>query len=134
MIPEKTITICGKEVKMIYCAATENGYEDLSNKSISVFVPEFGKDDEGNDIIVKQAEAHIGDFVMLAIAGIIAYYAKNNQGVPVKTEEILYESRPAERNELITSIVELRNEWYKVPSVVKPDMKTDERRVKSKNA
>lgn len=134
MIPEKTITICGKEVKMIYCAATENGYEDLSNKSIGVFVPEFGKDEEGNDIIVKQAEAHIGDFVMLAIAGIIAYYAKNNQGVPVKTEEIIYESRPAERNELITSIVELRNEWYKVPSVVKPDMKPDERRVKSKNA
>lgn len=134
MIPEKTITICGKEVKMIYCAATENGYEDLSNKSIGVFVPEFGKDEEGNDIIVKQAEAHIGDFVMLAIAGIIAYYAKNNQGVPVKTEEIIYESRPAERNELITAIVELRNEWYKVPSVVKPDMKPDNRGEKSKNA
>ena len=134
MIAEKTITICGKEVKMIYCAATENGYEDLSNKSISVFIPEFGKDDEGNDIIVKQAEAHIGDFVMLAIAGIIAYYAKNNQGVPVKTEEIIYESRPAERNELITAIVELRNEWYKVPSVVKPDMKPDNRGKKSKNA
>ena len=134
MIPEKTITLCGKEVKMIYCAATENGYEDLSNKSIGVFVPEFGKDEEGNDIIVKQAEAHIGDFVMLAIAGIIAYYAKNNQGVPVKTEEIIYESRPAERNELITAIVELRNEWYKVPSVVKPDMKPDNRGEKSKNA
>ena len=134
MIPEKTITICGKDVKMIYCAATENGYEDLSNKSISVFVPEFGKDDEGNDIIVKQAEAHIGDFVMLAIAGIISYYAKNNQGVPVKTEEIIYESRPAERNELITAIVELRNEWYKVPNVVKPDMKPDNRGKKSKNA
>ena len=134
MIAEKTITICGKEVKMIYCAATENGYEDLSNKSISVFVPEFGKDDEGNDIIVKQAEAHIGDFVMLAIAGIIAYYSKNNQDVPVKTEEIIYESRPAERNELITAIVELRNEWYKVPSVVKPDMKPDNRGKKSKNA
>ena len=23
----KKITICGREVKMIYCAATENGYE-----------------------------------------------------------------------------------------------------------
>ena len=118
---------------MIYCAATENGYEDLSNKSIGVFVPEFGKDKEGNDIITKQAEAHIGDFVMLAIAGIIAYYAKNKQDVPVKTEEIIYESRPAERNELVTAIIELRNEWYKVPSVVKPDMKPDNRGRKSKN-
>ena len=134
MIPEKTITICGKEVSMIYCAATENGYEDLSNKSIGVFVPEFGKDEEGNDIITKQAEAHIGDFVMLAIAGIIAYYAKNKQDVPVKTEEIIYESRPAERNELVKTIVELRSEWYKVPSVVKPDMKPDSSGRKSKNA
>ena len=119
---------------MIYCAATENGYEDLSNKSIGVFVPEFGKDKEGNDIIVEPAKAHIGDFVMLAIAGIIAYYAKNKQDVPIETEEIIYESRPAERNELITAIVELRNEWYKVPSVVKPNMKPNERRGKSKNA
>ena len=118
---------------MIYCAATENGYEDLANKSISVFVPEFGKDDDGNDIIVKPAEAHIGDFVMLAIAGIIAYYAKNKQNVPVETEEIIYESSSAERNEMIATIVELRNEWYKVPSVVKPDMKPDGRRGKSKN-
>lgn len=27
MIAEKTITICGKEVKMRYCAATETGFE-----------------------------------------------------------------------------------------------------------
>ena len=134
MIPEKTINICGKEVSMIYCAATENGYEDLSNKSIGVFVPKFGKDDEGNDIIVKPAEAHIGDFVYLAIAGIIAHYAKHKEDVPVSTEEIIYESSPVERNEMIAAIVELRNEWYKIPSVVKPDMKPDDRGRKSKNA
>lgn len=134
MIPERTITICGKEVKMIYCAATENGYEDLSNKSIGVFVPEFGKDDEGNDIIVKPAQAHIGDFVTLAIAGIIAYYAKNKQAVPITTEEILYDAKPSERNDLLNAIFEMRTEWYKVPDVVKPDMKPDTKGRKSKNA
>ena len=134
MIPETTIKICGKEVKMIYCAATENGYEDLSNKSISVFVPEFGKDDEGNDIIVKPAQAHIGDFVTLAVAGIVAYYAKNKQEVPITAEEILYDAKPVERNELIAEIVRLRTEWYNVPDVVKPDIKPDEKGEKPKNA
>lgn len=134
MIPERIITICGKEVKMIYCAATENGYEDLSNNSIGVFVPKFGKDDEGNDIIVKPAEAHIGDFVTLAIAGIIAYYAKNKQEVPITTEEILYDAKSSERNDMLNAIIEMRNEWYKVPDVVKPDMKPDTKGRKPKNA
>ena len=26
MIPERNIHICGKDIRMIYCAATENGY------------------------------------------------------------------------------------------------------------
>ena len=35
MKTEKTITICGKEVKLLYCAATENGYEQLAGQSIN---------------------------------------------------------------------------------------------------
>ena len=26
----KTITICGKDVELLYCAATETGYESIS--------------------------------------------------------------------------------------------------------
>ena len=121
MIQEKEITINGQQIKMIYCSATESGYEEISRKSISVFVPEFGKDDEGNTIIVKQAEATIGDFVSLAFAGIVAAYVRDKKDVPVTSEYILYEATPAERNDLLTAIVELRNAWYHVPEVIKPE-------------
>ena len=126
MTPETKINICGKEVGMTYCAATENGYEALSGKSVGVFVPTFGKDQEGNDIIIKPAEAHIGDFVTLAIAGIVAYHVKNGKDLPITSEEILYEANPKERNELISAIAKLRNEWYQVPTVVSPEIEKED--------
>ena len=128
---EKIINICGKEVGMIYCAATENGYEEIAKQSIGVFLPEFGTDGNGNTIVVEPPKAHIGDFVSLAYAGIVAYYARQKKDVPVSVEEILYKISPAERNELITSIVELRDEWYKVPEVVKPEFKPDGKKPKN---
>ena len=135
MIAEKTITICGKEVRMRYCAAAETGYESLSGKSIAVFSPTFGKDDEGNDIITEPAKATTQDYLTLAVAAIVAAYARGNEEPPVTSEDILYDAAPTEVSELLTTVVMLRVEWYKVPVVVKPDMQPDERKgKKEKNA
>ena len=110
---------------MIYCAATENGFEEISRKSINVFLPTFGTDEEGNTIIKKAAPCTIGDWVTLAMAAIVAAYTKDGMDVPVSSEYMLYESTPQERNDLITSIVELRNEWYGVPKVVEEQLKQE---------
>ena len=135
MIAEKTITICGKEVRMRYCAAAETGYESLSGKSIAVFSPTFGKDDEGNDIITEPAKATTQDYLTLAVAAIVAAYARGNEEPPVTSEDILYDAAPTEVAELLTTVVMLRVEWYKVPEVVKPDIQPDERKgKKGKNA
>ena len=48
MATEKNIQICGKQVTMRYCAATETGYEKIAGKSSAIFVPEIEKDEEGN--------------------------------------------------------------------------------------
>ena len=125
MTPEKTITLNGQEVKMIYCAATENGFEQISQNNISVFVPTFGKNDQGEDIIVEPAKATIGDIVTLAVAAIVAAHSRDNQEPPVKSEYILYESTPQERNELISAIVELRHQWYAVPQSVADTIKKE---------
>ena len=122
---EKTITICGKEVKMIYCTATENGFEQISPNSINVFVPTFGKDEKGEDIIIEPAQAKIGDFVTLAVAGIIAYYSYKQKEMPITTDDVLYSSTPQERNDLISAIIELRNEWYAVPATVSETLNED---------
>ena len=114
----KTLNINGQPVEMIYCAATENGYESISGKSISVFVPTFGKDEDGNDTITKSAEATIGDMLMLALAGIVAAYARKRQDPPIDSDYLLYDATPEERNALLSAVLELRNEWYALPSVV----------------
>ena len=46
---EKTINICGMDVRMRYCAAAETGYETLSGKSAAVFAPIEVKDENGEE-------------------------------------------------------------------------------------
>ena len=107
MKAEKTISICGQDVQMLYCAATETGFEQLANRSINVFLP---GDDEENPAATGD------DYIKLGIAAIIAAYARNDQEPPVSVKDVLYEATPQEVVALITSAVELRAKWYDVPS------------------
>lgn len=114
MKAEKTISICGQDVQMLYCAATETGFEQLANRSINVFLP----GDEGGD-----PAATGDDYIKLGIAAIIAAYARNDQEPPVSVKDVLYEANPQEVVALITSAVELRAKWYDVPVIVEEDKK-----------
>jgi hypothetical protein len=129
---EKTITICGKQVKMRYCAATEIGYEKLSDKSSAIFVPEVIKDENGTITDVKQ-NATLSDFVQLAIAGIIAAYDSDNDDAPVTAKQILNEAAGNEVSKMVTTIVELRNDWYSVPNVAVTNDYVEEQEEKEKN-
>jgi hypothetical protein len=129
---EKTITICGKQVKMRYCAATEIGYEKLSDKSSAIFVPEVIKDENGTITDVKQ-NATLSDFVQLAIAGIIAAYDSENDDTPVTAKQILNEAAGNEVSKMVTTIVELRNDWYSVPNVAVTNDYVEEQEEKEKN-
>lgn len=122
---QKEMTICGKQVKICYCAATENGYEQISGKNINVFVPTFGKDEKGKTIVVEEAKALTSDYITLAIAGIVAAYSYENQDPPIESREIIYGMTKDERNELIKTILELRGEWYGIPAVVAESMEKE---------
>lgn len=130
---EKKITICGQEVRICYCAATENGFEQITGKSISIFVPTFGKDEEGKTIIKEPAKAMTGDWMFLGVAGIIAAYSRDNQEPPVDTDKVLFDATPEDVSNLITAIVELRNKWYKVPEVVPKDEQPADEEEQPKN-
>lgn len=124
MIPSATITLCGREVEMIYCAAAETGFEDISGKSVDIFVPDVDRDEKGKVIKVYQPAATKGDYLKLGFAAIVAAYARKVQDPPITDGEIIYEATPEEIMQLITAVVSLRNQWYHVPEVVKPE--TDE--------
>ena len=132
MIPERNIHICGKDIRMIYCAATENGYEELSGKSVFCFVPTVTKNDKGEDE-VQPAAATSKDYMMLSIASIIAASEQQGVEVPITSKDILYEATAQEVSQMLLAIVELRNEWYKVPDVAKEDEKPAEDGDKPKN-
>lgn len=133
MTTEKTIQICGKEVAMRYCAATETGYEKISGKSSAIFVPEIEKDEDGNIKSVKQ-NAKTEDFIILAVAAIIAAYQRKKEDAPITADDIIYEANPEEVTELLNTICELRNEWYNIPAVVNTDenMTDDEKEATEK--
>jgi hypothetical protein len=115
----KKITICGKEVELFYCAATENGYERISGgKTIGVFIPTFKMDEEGNQVIDQLPAATNEDYIMLAMAGIVAADTYYKREAVINSEDILYNATPTERRLLIDTIVELRNEWYEVPKII----------------
>ena len=123
---KRTIELCGKQVEICYCAATEQGYEIMSGKSIQVFFPTYGKDEEGKDKMVAPPEATTGDYMMLGLAGIFAAYGSMDQESPITQNDVLYHIGRKERDLLITTIVDLRNEWYDIPSVVKKNLTTEQ--------
>ena len=114
---EKTITLCGKEVKMRYCAATETGYEQMSGKSIG-------------DIDFTKQE----DLIRLSLSAILAAYLRENVDAPVTGTDILSDAKPKELIEMFTVLLELRAAWYEVPAVVKPEMEETEGDKQEKNA
>ena len=111
---EKTITICGKKVKMLYCAATETGFEQLAGKSIG-------------EIDFNSQE----DLLRLSIAAIIAAYQRDGQEAPVESKDILFDAKPAEIIDLFKAVFELRAAWYNVPLVLEESIKAEQADVPS---
>ena len=119
---------------MRYCAASETGYELLSNgKSSEVFTPIIERDDNGEVVKVEPPKATADDYIKLAIASIIAAYERNDEEIPISGKDIMYDAEPQDISELITSVIELRNKWYTVPKTV-PDSEFEESDEKQKNA
>ena len=127
----KKITICGKEVELFYCAATENGYERISGgKTIGVFIPTFKMDEEGNQVIDQLPAATNEDYMMLAMAGIVAADTYYKREAVINSDDILYNATPNERRLLIETILELRNEWYEVPKIITETIHKENAKVK----
>lgn len=97
----KEITICGHQVKLMYCAASEQGFEDLSGKSI-------------NDLDFTKPK----DIMNLSLACIVAAYTAEDKEPTIKSEDILYRATSKELTDLYLTVINLRAAWYNVPAVV----------------
>lgn len=109
MTKEKTIHILDRDVRLRYCAATENGFEQLRSKSVT------------------DLDFHLNeDMIALSLSAIIAAYARTDEEPPVSSNDLLYDASPKDIITLMTTVVELRNEWYGVPKVVEETLASEQ--------
>lgn len=126
MNPERTITITHKnadgkleptEVRMLYCAASETGFQDLTGKNISVFMPKF-EFENGKAVMKEPPAAEDIDYIKLALSCITAAYLRDNEDVPVTSEDILYNASRDEVIEMVKAVAQMQQEWMFVPPTI----------------
>ena len=94
----KQITLCGKQVTIGYCFATEFAFRNYTGYNVE-------------DMDVKNPE-HI---IYLILSAMIAYYEAAKQELPIKDTDLMYKSNPTEIIQAVASVFELNREWYAVP-------------------
>ncbi len=141
MNPRRTIQITRKnesgeigqtEVKLLYCAASEAGFQSLSGKTMEVFNPELEKNEEGKWIVKAPPKATDENYIQLALACIVAAYECDEEKSPIESKDLLYHASREEVQNLVTTVLQMRNDWMQVPSTIKPEM--EEKDGKRKNA
>ena len=143
MNPRRTIQITRKneageieqtEVKLLYCAASETGFQSLSGKTMEVFNPELEKNEEGKWIVKALPKATDENYIQLALACIVAAYECDEEKSPIESKDLLYHASREEVQNLVTTVLQMRNDWLQVPSTIKPEMEEREGKGKRKNA
>jgi len=106
----KEITICGKQVTLAYCYATEISYKILSDEDIIDF---------GQELIEKIQHEQMPDIrktIFLILASMNAYYESKGEKAPVSDKELMYECTPQEIGQALGVIIGLRSQFYHVPT------------------
>ena len=142
MNPERTITITHKnadgkleptEVRMLYCAASETGFQDLSGKNISVFMPKI-EFENGEAVMKEPPAADDIDYIKLATACITAAYMRDNEEPPITSEDILYNASRDEVIEMVKAVAQMQQEWMFVPPTIERETSDNAKTGRSKNA
>lgn len=122
----KEITICGKQVTLAYCYATEISYKILSDEDII----NFGQEVIEN--IQHELMPDIRKTIFLILASIQSYYESKGEQCPITDKELMYECTPQEIGQALGVIIGLRSQFYHVPTDEPEDKPTGEK--KEKNA
>ena len=113
----KEITICGKQVTLAYCYATEIAFRNFTGVSIDKF-------DSENP---EQA-------IYLILACIQSYCLANDTKPAVQDTDLIYNANSSELIEAVKTVFELRIEWYNLPACEADIDKQEEKEGEEKNA
>lgn len=125
----KTITIAGKEITLAYCYATEIGYKLLSDEDITAYMT------DAMEALKENRMPDTRKTVYVIIAAINAYSEWQEETPSVTDRDLMYEATPMELGTALGTIIQLRADFYKVPSDEPKDEQPDGKKPASeKNA
>ena len=122
----KGITICGKQVTLAYCYATEIAYKNMTNEDM------FDYAQKAVEAIQNQRDPDIEKTIYAILACLMAYYEDADKA-PVKDSEIMKQATPVEIGTAMLTILSMRSEFYHVPKD-EPEEKPEKGARKRKNA
>lgn len=106
----KTITILGKEVTLGYCHATEIGYNLLADEDVSNFFA------HAIACLQDNRMPDIRKTIYMIIAAANAYSEWKNEKAGITDLELMYEADPVEVGTALGTILQLRAEFYHLPT------------------
>lgn len=112
---KKKVKIAGKQVWLAYCFATEIVFNDLTGEDINKYFKEVFASEKG------QTKTNPKKLIYAILACAIAYAQGTQTEDALDDKALMYEAKPSELIEAFKVVVELRNEWYKLPSSEKPE-------------
>lgn len=121
----KDITICGRQVTLAYCYATEIAYKDLTGEDFIDYAQ------HAVESIQQERDPDTKRTICAVLACLLAYYGDNE--APVTDADLMKEAKPAELGMAILTILDLRRQFYTVPAGEPEDKPSDEEGKKTKN-
>lgn len=109
----KEITLCGKQVTVAYCYATEIAFGNFTGLCI-------------DDLNPLNPNHHI----YLILSAINAYNLSKDIKQDILDYDIMYNAKPEEIINAFKTVLELKCEWYEIPLVEK---KLDEEQTKTED-
>ena len=124
---QKEITLFGKQFTLGYCYATEISYKTLTDEDITDFVQHTIESLQNKQMPDTRKS------IFFILASIISYYESHDEKAPVTDKQLMYELSPTDMGTAIGTILNLRGEFYHVPSD-EPKEKPTEGEQQEKNA
>ena len=107
----KELTICGKQVTLAYCYATEINYKYFADEDIEVLMAKIIKAIKDKSLI------DVDKSLKLIAASMTSYYdyKEDEEKMPITLKELRSESTPREISTAIGFIIAMRQQFYYVP-------------------
>lgn len=107
---KKETTICGKQVTLAYCYATEIAFKDLSDQDITDFMIEAVPQIQDQKMPSAKKVTH------LIVASMMSYYESKDEKMPIEVKDIMYQATASEIGNALGVIIGLRAEFYRIPT------------------